>query len=163
MASSSAKRLGLRCTPMDEWLLAADVLWTGFALCLVASAASVLLARRGRRDPALMLLFIAVLGILASSYVGGFSIGRFTAAIPVLFIAYLVGMGRGGMVVAGCLVAAAALYVVFSWLLTPLVFAGGPLAVIFGAWGIPAYLVFAIAGFSWSLANPPRGSDAMVR
>jgi hypothetical protein len=148
---------------VDGWQLVADVLWTGFWLSLIASAVSVLLARHGHRQQALVLLFIAVLWTLVFSFLGGFSIGRFTAAIPVLLIGYMVGMGRGAMVVGRALIVAAAFYIAFSWLLIPLASVGDPLAVVFGAWGIPAYLAAAIAAFTWSLMNPPRGGHAQPR
>ena len=143
--------------------LMAGVLWMGFGLSIVAAVVSVRLSMRGRREQALSLLFLAVLGTLAFAYVGGFSVGRFTGLIPVLFIGYMVGMGRGRMVVVGCLVIAVIVYILISWLLTPLVAVGGPLAVVFGAWGIPTYLVVAVAACFWTVGRPPRGGDAMVR
>ena len=145
---------------MDEYQLIAEALRSDFGLYIVVSTAGVLLARRGHRHAALALLFIAVLGTLAFSVVGEFSVGRFTTAIPVLVSGYVLGMGRRPMVVASRTFAAV-VYLAFSWLLTPLVLSGGLLGVVFGAWGIPFYLLAVIAAFGWSFVNPPRGGGAI--
>ncbi len=109
------------------------------------------------------LLFIAVLGTLAFSFIGGFSIGRFTALIPVLAIGYILGMGRGPIAIVGLLVGAALLYLAFSWLFTPLVLMGGPFPFLFGAWAIPVYAILGLVAFLWAIAKPPRQRGAEGR
>lgn len=144
---------------MDTFAVTAEVLWGILGLCLVAAAAGVLLAWRGHRGGALTLLFVAAVGILAFSLAGGFSVGRFTAVLPVLLTGYAVGMGRGPATVAACLLLAAVVYLAGSWVLTPAVTAGGVLALLFGFWAIPLYLVAAVAAFGWTALNPPgRGA-----
>jgi len=150
-------------TDVDQYQLIAAVLWAGFGGCILALMAGLLLAQHpAQRSLALTLLFVAVLGTLAFSFVGGFSIGRFTAVIPVLVIGYMVGMGRGPGAVTGCLFGAAVLYVAFSWLFTPLVLTGVPFSFLFGFWAIPVYSILAVAAFVWAVRKPPRGHGARV-
>ncbi len=145
---------------MDQYQLVAVVLWGGFQLSVIALIAGVFAQHRHRRGLALTLLFFAVLGTLAFSFVGGFSVGRFTAVIPVLASGYVVGMGRGAAPVAATVLGAALTYVACSWLLTPLVLTGGVFALVFGFWAIPVYAILAVAAFGWAVAKPPRPHGA---
>lgn len=145
---------------MDQYQLIAAILWVGFQLSIIALIAGLLAQHRGRRTLALTLLFISVLGILAFSFVGGFSVGRFTAIIPVLVIGYVVAMGRGPAITASCVFAAALTYVAFSWLFTPLVLIGGGFSLGFGFWAIPVYAILALAAFVWAFAKRPHRYDS---
>ena len=62
-------------------------------------------------------------------------------------------MGRGRTAVAAGLLAAAVLYVAFSWLLTPLMPTGTVLGYVFGFWAIPTYAILALAVFGWRAAG----------
>lgn len=147
---------------MDQYELLAAILWTVFAGCIVGLIAGVVVAQhRPQRRLALVLVLVSILGILAFSFIGGFSIGRFTALFAVLGIGYVVAMGRGPFVVAGCLVGAGLLYLACSWLLTDLVLRGGIYALLFGAWAIPTYAVLAVAAFFWAMTKP-LGSHGLV-
>lgn len=147
---------------MDRYQLLAAALWGGFQLSIVALIAGLIAHQRRRRVLALTLLFIAVVGTLAFSYAGGFSIGRFTAAIPVLVIGYVLAMGRGPAATAACVLAAGLTYVAFSWLFTPLALAGSWLSLVFMFWAIPAYAIFSLVAFGWAFARPPRERGAAV-
>ena len=92
---------------------------------------------RQGRGAALGLLFGSAVALLLFSFIAGFSIGRITAALPVLISGYMVAMDRDPMVVAAWLLAAAVFYLACSWLLTPLVRVGGVFAVVLGFWAIP--------------------------
>jgi hypothetical protein len=133
---------------MDQYQLVADALWSGFALSIVAAVSGVLVARHGYRGAALGLLFASALGTLAFSFIAGFSVGPFTALIPVLITGYMAGMGRGRRTVAECLLAATIVYLAASWLLSPVGF-------VFVAWPISLYLGTAIVAFGWALLRPP--------
>ena len=145
---------------MDQYQLVAAVLWGGFQVSIIVLVAGLFAQHRHRRGLALTLLFFAVLGTLAFSFVGGFSIGRFTAVIPVLVIGYVVGMGRGPVAVTSCLLGAAFIYLACSWLFTPLVLSGGAFSFVFGFWAIPVYATLALAAFGWAVAKPPRRRGA---
>lgn len=147
---------------MDPHELIALILWTVFGLSIIALVAGCLLAQGSRRTVALTMLFSAVLGTLAFSFISGFSVGRFTAVIPVFVSGYVIGMGRGRITVGLCVLGAAVMYVLFSWLLTPLVLSGGVLALLFGFWAMPVYAVVAPAAFGWAALNPPRVPPSRV-
>jgi hypothetical protein len=140
---------------MDQYQLLATVLWVGFQLSIIALIGGLFAQHRHRRALALTLLFFAVLGTLAFSFVGGFSIGRFTAVIPVLVIGYVVGMDRGPVAVTSCLLGAAFIYLACSWVFTPLVLTGGAFSLVFGFWAIPAYAILALAAFGWAVTKRP--------
>ena len=134
----------------------AVILWAGFQFAIIAVIAGLFAQVRGRRHLALALFLLAVVFTLAFSYIGGFSIGRFTALIPVLVIGYVVGMGRGPAVVAGCALVALLIYATFSWVLTTRLPTTGPLMYLFGSWAIPLYTILGLAAFIWAFARPPR-------
>jgi hypothetical protein len=106
------------------------------------------------------LLFAAVAVLLAFSFIAGFTIGRFTALIPVLVCAYVVAMGRGPLAVAVSIVIGGLLYAACSWLFTPLIDSRGVWSILFGAWAIPFYTVLAIATFVVALIRPPATKAA---
>ena len=141
---------------MDPYQLIATILWSGFAVALIALLAGLLLAQAGHRNSALAFLFAAVAGTLTFSFIAGFSIGGFTAVIPVLVCGYVIGMGRGSKAVGTCVLGAAVVYLLLSWLVQPFVPSGSVLAIAFGFLAIPLYGVAAVAAFGWALLNPPR-------
>jgi hypothetical protein len=100
--------------------------------------------------------------LLGFSFLAGFSIGRFTAAIPVLLIGAMIGIGRGWLALLASLLVATAMYVVCSWLLTPVMVSGELPLWLFGAWAIPLYGLFALIALSVSLSLSP-GSTAEGR
>lgn len=140
---------------MNQYQLVAGVLWGGFQAAVIALIAGLIAQQRRRRGIALGLLLISFIGTLAFSYVGGFSIGRFTALIPVLVIGYVLGMGRGAASLVACLIGAVVVYAAFSWVLTPVGMAGGAVSFVFDAWGIPLYAILGVAAFGWAVARPP--------
>lgn len=144
---------------MDPYVLIAELIWTGFGLSLIVLIAGIAVGQGPHRTAAIALLLVAEFGTLTLSFIGGFSIGRFTAVIPVLVTGYVVGIGRNRLVVGACLIGSAVIYGLFSWLLTPLVLDGGVLAILFGFWAIPLYGVLAIIGFGTALANRKRPGD----
>jgi hypothetical protein len=141
---------------LTSWQVAADVLWTGFGLCLLAIVVALLAVRHGFLRLAWVLLFVSTAGTLYFSFLSGFSIGRFTAAIPVLTTAYALGIGRGAKATVVFLAAGVAVYVAGSWVLTPLEFGGGLLAWLFGGWAIATYAVLALLVFGWTAARVTR-------
>ena len=145
---------------MDPYQLIASLLWAGFGMSLIALLAGVVLANNSRRLPALAVLLIAELGTLSFSLIAGFSVGRFTVVLPVLVSGYVLGMGRGHRTVGSCVLGAALAYLLFSWLLTPLVLNGGVLAILFGFWAMPLYVAIAVISFASAFAKKrvPTGS-----
>jgi hypothetical protein len=151
----ASRNTTLAFASMDYHQLIAELLWTGFAICVIGIFAGVQLAWRGHRNAALGLLLACALGTSAFSLVAGFSVGRFTALIPALVTGYMFGMGRGWPIVTAGLVVALATYVSFSWMLTDLMFQGGIFSLVFGAWAIPTYAIAALAAYAVSVTHPP--------
>ncbi len=137
---------------MDPWELIASLLWIGLGLSLIALIAGIVTAQGSHRTAALALLLIAEAGTLTFSFIGGFSIGRFTAVVPVLVSGFVMGMGRSRVTAGACLFGAAVIYLLFSWLLTPLEFDSGLLALLFGFWAIPSYALIGLIAFGTSFA-----------
>ena len=148
---------------MEFWAVVATVLWTSFAAALVGTAVGVTVVNRGRRLAGLSLLLASALVQLAFSFAAGFSIGRFTAAIPVLLIGTMLAVGRGWPAVLVAISASLAIYFACSWLLTPLEFEGGLLAWLFDFWAIPLYAVLALASFGVAAARTPQASRGSSR
>ena len=139
---------------MDQHESIAAIAWIGFQASIVALIAGLLAQLRGRRNLALALFAFAVAWLLFFSFLGGFSIGRFTTLIPVIVLGYVVGMGRGPAAVAGSLLGAALVYTAFSWLFYAPI--AGAIPLLFSAWAIPFYAILGLAAFVWSLLSPPR-------
>lgn len=138
----------------------ATVLWAAFTAAIVGAAVGLNWAFTDRRSSGLGLLFAITLMLLGFSLAAGFSIGRFTTAIPVLLVGAMVGVGRGWVAVLALLLVAAATYLACSWLLTPLMLEGRLPLWLFGAWAIPLYGLLALIGFSVSLLIPPGSARA---
>ncbi len=138
---------------MDPYLLIAELLWTGLGLAVIALGAGVALAHSAHRTVAIVLLAVAEFGTLSFSFIGGFSIGRFTALIPVLVTGYVMALGHSRLTVGACLIGSAVVYGLCSWWFIPLVLHGGVLAMLFGFWAIPLYGAFATFAFGSALAR----------
>ena len=111
---------------------------------------------RDHRQAGLAALLGSTLMLLAFSFAAGFSIGRFTAAIPVMLIGVMLGAGRGALGVINALIAAAIVYFMCSWLLSSLVLQGGVFSWLFGAWAIPLYALLALAAYAAAATTPTR-------
>ena len=133
----------------------ATVLWAAFAAAIVGAAVGLNWSIGDRRSSGLGLLLASTLVLLGFSFAAGFSIGRFTTAIPVLLVGALVGAGRGWRALLALLLPAAATYIACSWLVTPLMVEGRLPVWLFGAWAIPLYGLLSLIGFGVSLLIPP--------
>lgn len=136
----------------------ATVLWAAFTAAIVGAAVGLNWSFNDRRSSGLGLLFASALVLLGFSFAAGFSIGRFTTAIPVLLVGAMVGAGRGWVAVHTLLLLAAATYIACSWFLTPLMLEGRLPLWLFGAWAIPLYGLLALIGFGVSFLVPPASA-----
>lgn len=141
--------------------LIASVLWTSLVTSLVGAVVGAAGVTRGRRASGFGLLLASTLALLAFSFAAGFTIGRFTAAIPVLLIGLMLSLGRGRLVVLLAVVTAAGVYVACSWLLTGRVVEGKLPAWLFGAWAIPFDALLALGAFGLAVGgHSARGRQA---
>ncbi len=108
----------------------------------MAGALGVWADLRSRRGLAITLLFAGAAVLLVFSFAAGFSIGRDTALLPVLYTGYLASLGGGSR--GAWLAVAALIYLLFSWLFAPMVVSFPVLWPILGAWGILLYAALAV-------------------
>ena len=120
------------------------IAWLSLAIFVAASWIGIPLLRRAYRR-ALATLLAAVTGGFVFSYLGGFSIGRFTALLPLLLTAFAVTYGRAVQVQAAAHGAAILIYLLFAWLI--------PERVHF--WGIQFELPICLLACAIALRFPP--------
>ena len=95
--------------------------------------------------PALVTLLLVTIAGFAVSFVGGFSIGRFTAALPLLLTAFAVTYGRALWLQVAAYLAAILIYVLFAWVIPDQVH----------YWGIQFELPICLVAFAVALRFPP--------
>ena len=102
--------------------------------------------------PALTTLLLVTITGFAFSFLGGFSIGRFTAILPLLLTAFAVTYGRAAWLQLVAYLAAAFIYVLFAWMIPEQVH----------YWGIQLELPICLIAYGLALLLPPahlrRGS-----
>jgi hypothetical protein len=103
-----------------------------------------LLERRYRSG--LTVLFIATLGGFVFSFIAGFSLGRFTALLPLLLTAFAITFGRAALLLPAAQAAAIGIYVLLAWLIPEHV----------GYWGIHIELPLCIVAYGIAFLAPPR-------
>jgi hypothetical protein len=96
--------------------------------------------------PTLVGLFIATLGGFAFAFITGFSIGRFTALVPLVVTAYAVTYGRSHRLQLTAYAAALALYILFAWLIPEKV----------GYWGIHIEAPICAIAYAIAFLRPPK-------
>jgi hypothetical protein len=105
-----------------------------------------MLERRYR--PALALLFLATFGGFVFSFIAGFSIGRFTALLPLVLTAFAVTYGRSARLRLAAHATAVGLYIVLAWLIPERV----------GFWGIHIELPLCTIAYGIAFLYPPHAS-----
>jgi len=127
------------------------IAWLSLAIFVAGSWTGVPLLRRAYQR-ALATLLAAVTGGFVFSYLAGFSIGRFTALLPLLLTAFAITYGRAVLLQVAAYVAAILIYLLFAWLI--------PEQVHF--WGIQFELPICLLAYAIALRFPPapatRGS-----
>jgi hypothetical protein len=88
---------------------------------------------------------VATICGFAFSYVAGFSIGRFTALLPLLLTAYAVTRERSPVLQAAAHFAAIALYIVVAWIVAEQV----------NYWGIQFELPLCLVAYAAAAMFPP--------
>jgi hypothetical protein len=135
--------------PVAEQLVLTSIAWGSLALFVGGFAVgATLLERKYRRG--LAVLALATVAGFVFSFLAGFSIGRFTAVLPMLVTAFATSRGRSSYVLAAALLVAVGLYVLLAWLL-PVLY-----------WGIHIELPLCLLAYAAAYLVPPRrvgGSD----
>jgi hypothetical protein len=95
--------------------------------------------------PALTTLLLVTIAGFAFSFLGGFSIGRFTAILPLLLTAFAVTYGRAVWLQVAAYLAAISIYVLFAWMIPEQVH----------YWGIQFELPICVLAYAVALRFPP--------
>lgn len=85
----------------------------------------------------LAFLCFATIGGFAFSFIAGFSVGRFTALLPLLLTAFAITYGRSRLLQVAAYAAAVAIYIVLAWVIPEWV----------GYWGIQIDLPLCLVGY----------------
>jgi fucose permease len=101
-------------------------------------------ARHGYRRWLALLCFATIAGF-AFSFIAGFTVGRFTALIPLLLTAFAISYGRSGLLQLAAYVAAIAMYVLLAWVIPERV----------GNWGIHIELPLCLVAYLLGARFPP--------
>ena len=138
---------------MPDVQIAASVLfaiaWGSLALFFVGAFAGTLLLERAYRL-ALAVFVVATVGGFTFSYLAGFSIGRFTAVLPLLITAFAVTQYRDPRLQVAAQVAAIGIYVLLAWILDEQVH----------FWGIQLELPLCLVAYAAALIFPPGRNPA---
>jgi len=100
--------------------------------------------------PALAVLVVATVGGFTFSLIAGFSIGRYTAVLPLMLTAFAVTRYRDPRVQVAAQVAAIGIYVLLAWILGEQV----------GYWGIQLMLPVSLVAYAAAFVFPPRRDTA---
>jgi hypothetical protein len=138
---------------MPDVQIAASVLfaiaWGSLALFFIGAFAGTLLLERAYRL-ALAVFVVATVGGFTFSYLAGFSIGRFTAVLPLVITAFAVTQYRDPRLQVAAQVAAIGIYVLLAWILDEQIH----------FWGIQLELPLCLVAYAAALIFPPGRNPA---
>jgi hypothetical protein len=100
--------------------------------------------------PALSVFAVATLGGFTFSFLAGFSIGRFTAVLPLVVTAFAITRYRDPRLQLAAQAAAIGVYILLAWILAEQVH----------FWGIQIELPLCLAAYAAAFVFPPRRDAA---
>jgi hypothetical protein len=127
----------------------AAIAWGTFAMFLVGAMAGTLLLERTYRFP-LAVFTIATVSGFTFSFLAGFSVGRFTAVLPLVVTAFAVTRYRDPRLQLAAQAAAIGVYVLLAWILAEQVH----------FWGIQFMLPVSLVAYAAAVVFPPRREAA---
>ena len=122
------------------------IAWGSLAIFLVGALAGTLLLERAYRL-ALTVFAIATVGGFTFSFLSGFSVGRFTALLPLVVTAFAVTRDRDQRLQLFAQAAAVGIYVLLAWIIPEQV----------GYWGIQLELPLCLVAYAAAMIKPPPG------
>jgi hypothetical protein len=125
------------------------IAWGSFALFLAGTLLGILFLERAYRL-ALVFFAIATVGGFTVSFLSGFSIGRFTAVLPLVVTAFAVSRDRDRRLQLAAQAVAIGIYIVLAWIFAAQI----------GYWGIQFELPLCLAAYAAALIFPPRRKPA---
>ncbi len=120
------------------------IAWGSLVLFLVGTLVGTLFLERAYRL-ALAVFALATVGGFTFSFLSGFSIGRFTAVLPLIVTAFAVTRDRNPRLQLAAQAAAIGVYVLLAWILAEQV----------GYWGIQIELPLCLIAYAAALIFPP--------
>ena len=133
---------------IDPFVLGA-IAWGSLAVFLIGSLVGALFLERAYRL-ALAVFVVATAGGFTFSFLSGFSIGRFTAVLPLVVTAFAVTRDRDRRLQLAAQAAAVAIYVLLAWIIPQQV----------GYWGIQLELPLCLIAYAAALIFPPARDRA---
>jgi len=125
------------------------IAWVSFALFFIGALAGTVLLERAYRL-ALAVFLVATVGGFTFSYLSGFSIGRFTAILPLVVTAFAVTQYRNPRLQLAAQTAAIGIYVLLAWIVAEQVH----------FWGIQLELPLCLVAYAAALIFPPGRNPA---
>jgi hypothetical protein len=119
--------------------------WASLIVFLAGTFVGSLYLERAYR-PALVVFVVATVGGFTFSLIAGFSIGRFTAVLPLIVTAFAVTRDRDPRLQLVAYGAAIGVYVLLAWIIGEQV----------GYWGIHLMLPVSLVAYAAALIFPPR-------
>jgi len=132
----------------DAFVLGA-IAWGSLALFLVGTLVGALFLERAYRL-ALAVFAVATVGGFTFSFLAGFSIGRFTAVLPLVVTAFAVTRYRDPRLQLAAPAAGIGVYVLLAWIFAEQVH----------FWGIQIELPLCLAAYATAFVFPPRRDAA---
>jgi len=125
------------------------IAWGSLALFLAGTLLGILFLERAYRI-ALVIFAIATASGFTFSFLSGFSIGRFTAVLPLVVTAFAVSRDRARRLQLAAQAIAIGLYILLAWVIAEQV----------GLWGIQIELPLCLLAYAAALIFPPRRQAA---
>ena len=125
------------------------IAWGTFALFFIGALAGTILLERAYRL-ALAVFVVATVGGFTFSFLAGFSIGRFTALLPLVVTAFAVTRDRDPRLQLGAQAIAIGIYVLLAWIIAEQVH----------FWGIQFELPLCLLAYAAALVFPPGRAHA---
>ena len=120
------------------------IAWGSLALFLVGTLLGTILLERAYRV-ALAVFAVATVGGFTFSFLSGFSIGRFTAVLPLIVTAFAVTRDRNPRLQLAAQAVAVGIYILLAWIIPQQV----------GYWGIQIDLPLCLVAYAAALMFPP--------
>jgi len=120
------------------------IAWGSLALFLVGALVGIVFLERAYRL-ALVIFALATVSGFTFSFLSGFSIGRFTALLPLLVTAFAVTRDRNPRLQLAAQAAAVGIYTLLAWIIAEQV----------GLWGIQIELPLCLVAYGAALIFPP--------
>ena len=127
------------------------IAWGSLALFLFGALVGTLFLERAYR-PALVIFAVATVSGFTFSFLSGFSIGRFTALLPLVVTAFAVTRDRNPRLQLAAQAAAIGIYILLAWIIAAQV----------GLWGIQIELPLCLVAYATALIFPPGRKAARV-